>query len=256
MHCVVTAGGLPQPDEPLYALTQGKTKALLDMNGRTMLERVIDALQATQNIDEIIVVGLGSDLGMTFQRPVHHLPDQGSMIRNVKAGIDWLVKTYPDTSDRVVIASSDVPTITAAQIDDFITSCKPWDKSLYYIFATKDVIEKRFPHSNRTYVKLKGMEIAGGDVLIADSSLSVGNDDLFEALTNARKHAWQLARIVGFGLLFKLLLRQVTLKDIEDAAFRLVGKPAKIMLTTHAELAMDADKPAQVELLRADFAGR
>lgn len=255
MHCVILAGGIPTPDDPLYAYTQGKSKALIDMHGRTMLERVVDALQASQSIEEIIVVGLGDDQGMTFSRPVHHLPDQGSLIKNAKAGTLWVVE-HLQNSDRILLCSADVPTITPEAVDDHIQACQPLDKSIYYIFATREVMEKRFPHSNRTYVKLKGQEIAGGDLTIVDSSLAFGHDELFEAITNARKHAWQLARIVGFTFLLKLLFRQLSFEDIEGAVLRILGKPGKIMLTPHAELAMDADKPEQVELLRADLAKR
>ena len=45
MDCVVIAGGVPQEEDLLFSYTQGKPKACMDMNGRTMLERVVDALQ-------------------------------------------------------------------------------------------------------------------------------------------------------------------------------------------------------------------
>ena len=35
MDCVITAGGVPKPDDPLYVYTQGKPKALLEINGRS-----------------------------------------------------------------------------------------------------------------------------------------------------------------------------------------------------------------------------
>ena len=54
MHCIVTAGGLPGPEDPLYPYTQGKPKALLDMGGRTMLERVMDALQNSKYVETIV----------------------------------------------------------------------------------------------------------------------------------------------------------------------------------------------------------
>ena len=52
MDCIVVAGGIPGPDDPLYEYTQGKPKALLDMEGRTMLERVMDALQSAEAVEK------------------------------------------------------------------------------------------------------------------------------------------------------------------------------------------------------------
>ena len=253
MDCIVAAGGLPKPEEPLYAFTQGKSKALLDMNGRTMLERVMDALQTAHHVDRIVVIGLENDMGMTFQRPIdQYLPDHGSMVGNILAGITWLRETDP-TIETVLFCSADVPMITGSIVDAHIESCQPMDKAVYYTFVTRETMERRFPGSNRTYVKLKGVEIAGGDLAIAQVVVADHNEELFHTLTNARKHAWKLARIVGFKFLIKFLFRQVSISDIEQTAERILGMPAQIVLTPFAEIAMDADKPEQVDLLRGEL---
>ena len=252
INCVILAGGLPQPEDPLYALTQGKSKALLDMGGRTMLERVVDALQNAQAVGEIVVVGLGSDLGMTFQKTVHHLPDQGSILRNALGGIDRMRELHPK-SELLLVCSADIPTITPNIVDDFVERCRPFDKAMVYNFVDKPTLEARFPHSNRTYVRLKDALIAGGDMTLIQADLVDSNQDIWEALTNARKHAWKLARVVGLRFMLKFLLRQLSFADIEAAAQRITGRPCMVLLNPHAEIAMDADKPAQVELLQKDF---
>jgi molybdopterin-guanine dinucleotide biosynthesis protein A len=252
MHCVVLAGGLDTPNDPMYVLTQGKPKALLDMSGRTMLERVVDALQASQIVEDVVVIGLGSDMGMSFARPVTHLPDQGSLPGNLIVGADWLHEHYPDEIV-FLLCTADIPTITPEIVDAFVESCRPFDRATYYNMVTREVMEARFPHSKRTFVKLKDQEIAGGDMNVVRFDIVHENYELLQALTNARKHAWQLASIVGFRMIIKLLLRQLTPTDIEDETERILGRRAKIFLSPYAELGMDADKPGQVELLRKEF---
>jgi molybdopterin-guanine dinucleotide biosynthesis protein A len=252
MHCIITAGGRPEPDDALYVYTQDKPKALLDMCGRTMLERVVDALQASRYVEDVVVVGLGSDMGMSFQRPVYHLSDHGGMVSNVLAGIQWIEENRPG-AERLLACSADIPLLTGAIIDDFVERCRPWDKAIYYNFVTREVMEKRFPGSRRTFVKLKGLEIAGGDVMIGHVSLGRGHRELWEALTSARKHAWQLARVVGLRMLLKFLFRQVSIRDIEETIGRLVNQPASVILNPYAEIAMDVDKPYQVELARKEL---
>ncbi len=252
MHCVITAGGLAPPDDPMYALTQGKPKALLDMNGRTMLERVADALQASQSVADIVVVGLGSDMNMTFARPVIHLPDQGSLAGNVLAGCQWLHQQYP-SEVAFISCTGDIPTITPQIVDEFVASCRPFDHAIYYNMITREVMEARFPHSARTFTKLKGQEIAGGDLNMARFDAILDNVELLQALTNARKHAWKIAKVVGIRLIVKLLLHQLSMADVEDEAQRIMGQPIKIFLSPHAELGMDGDKPNQIELLRKEF---
>jgi molybdopterin-guanine dinucleotide biosynthesis protein A len=252
MHCIITAGGVPDLADPLYPYTQDKPKALLDLGGRTMLERVVDALQASRYVEDIVVVGLGSDRGMTFQRPVYHLPDQGGMVSNVLAGIRWIQENRPD-AETLLACSADVPLISGAIIDDFVERCRPWDKGVYYNFVSREVMEARFPGSRRTFVRLKGLEVAGGDVIIGQVSMAESNRELWEGLTNARKHAWRIARVVGLRMLLKFLFRRVSLRDIEETIGRLTGRPAVALLNPHAEIAMDVDKPYQVELVRAEL---
>ena len=253
MDCIVVAGGIPGPDDPMYEYTQGKPKALLDMEGRTKLERVMDALQSAEAVERIVVVGLGSDMGMQFQRPVdQHLPDHGGMVPNVLAGVEWLRQDKPDIEE-VLFCSSDIPTITGPVVDEFINRCRPFDKGIYYIFVTKEAMEVRFPDSKRTYVQIKGMEIAGGDMAIGRVEITDANQELWVALSNARKHAWQLARIVGFGTLIKYLTHRMGPKEIEKKAASIIDAPVEVVLDPPAELAMDADKPSQVDLLRAEL---
>lgn len=255
MDCIVVAGGAPAPDDPLYSYTQGEPKALLDMNGRTMLERVVDALQDARDVDDVIVVGLGDDRGMTFRRPVYHLPDHGGLISNGVAGLEWLRRHKPET-ELVMLSTADVPTITGPIIDAFIDACRPLDRALYYNFVTQETMEARFPHSNRTFVKLAGANVAGGDVLIFHADLAESHRELWEALTQARKHAWRLARVVGLRFLFRFLTRRVDFAELETTAARIIEQPAQVIVNPHAEIAMDADKPHQVDLLRADLLRR
>ena len=227
MDCIVTAGGLPGPDDPLYEYTQGKPKALLDMEGRTMLERVMDALQSAKHVDRIVLVGLEDDMGMQFLRPIDRfLPDHGSLVGNVLAGLRWLQQDKPDIGN-VLFCSSDLPAITAENVDSFVESCEPFDKGIYYIFTPREAMEARFPGSKRTYVKLKGLEVAGGDMAIAKAELADSNEELWIALTEGRKHAWKLASTIGLRVLFKYLFRRLSVMDIEQTAERIIGRPGK-----------------------------
>ncbi len=253
MDCVIIAGGLATPDEPMYAYTQGKPKALLPMGNRTMLERVVDALQGAQSIEDIVVVGLGSDLGMTFQRPVHHLPDQGSLVGNMIAGINWIRQRKPET-DVIFGSTADIPLLTSPMVDEFVAMCRPFEASIYYTYIARETMEKRFPESNRTFVKLKGLEISGGDLGILRPAVIDHNEEIFAALANARKHAWKIARVVGVSLLVRFLFRRIGPKEIEQEARRVLGAPVRTVSLPYAEMGMDADKPYQVDMLRAEIA--
>lgn len=253
MHCIITAGGLPSPDDPLYELSGGGPKALIDIHGRPMIAYVLDALAGSQHVETMLVVGLPGALDLTFARPVYFLPDHGSLIGNVMAGVDWIRENDP-TAEHLIVASADIPSLTTDIVDATIAACQPFNHALYYPLVTQEVMERRYPSSSRTFVRLRDQLIAGGDLVIGHVNLTETNVEFWTALTDARKHAWKLARTVGFGTLLKFLFRRLSIADIEALGPRLLDKPIKVLLIPHAELAMDADKPAQVELLRRDIA--
>lgn len=257
MHCLILAGGVIQPDDPLYAYTHGRPKALLDMGGRSMLERVVAALHDSAHVEDVLVVGIAPEVaaaaGLTFARPVAFLPDAGSMVGNMLAGVAWFRQNRPGT-ETLLGCSADIPTITGRVVDAFIEACRPWDRAVYYNLVTRARLEGRFPHSRRTYSRYGDIEAAGGDMVIARPAIAEANRALLESLTGARKQPWRIARIVGLRFLLKFLLRRVTIADVEAVAGRIIGAPVRIILDGPPELAMDADKPFQVEMLRAEFA--
>jgi len=257
MHCMILAGGEVRPEDPLYPYTDGKPKALIDMGGVSMLERVVNSLQSSPYVEEILVVGIddqtAAEFGFQFKRSIHFVADQKSMVGNMLAGAEWFRRNHPET-EQVLGCSADIPTITSAIVDQFVETCRPWDKAIYYSFVSRDVLETRFPNSNRTYSRIGGLDVAGGDMVMARIEVVERNRQLIESLTSARKHPWRIAQVVGLGMLLKFIFRRVSFEDMERTASRIIGMPAKVILFDHAELAMDADKPHQVDILRAEFA--
>ena len=57
MDAIVIAGGIPQPQDPLYTYSQGDSKALIDIAGKPMIQWVLDALSGARQVDNVILVG-------------------------------------------------------------------------------------------------------------------------------------------------------------------------------------------------------
>ena len=249
MNCVIFAGGKLGPDDPFYPYTDGQTKALLRIGDKTMLEYGVCALQDAGRIEKILVVGFERRSGLEFRDVVDWIPDQGSLIDNGMAAIAWIESNWPN-SGHILFSNCDIPAIHGPVVDRFVTSCEPLDHSLYYTFVTKETIEARFPGSKRTYIRLGDLRVAGGDMIVSRTELARERRDLMEALVHGRKRPWKIAQIVGLGTLIKLILNRLDLKEVEITASRVIGQPVKVLVSTDAELAMDVDKPHQLEMLR------
>ena len=51
MDAIVTAGGIPLPEEPLYTETRGHNKALLDIAGKPMVQWVYEGARRAARLD-------------------------------------------------------------------------------------------------------------------------------------------------------------------------------------------------------------
>jgi molybdopterin-guanine dinucleotide biosynthesis protein A len=163
MDAVVTAGGIPQPDELLYPFTQGKPKAMLDVCGKPMVQWVLDALSDATRVDRVVLIGLTEDSGVTCVKPLTFIPNQLSMIKNILGGINKVLEINPSAT-QVMIVSSDIPGITSEMVDWEVETTSQYDVDLCYNVTTRETIEARYPGSRRTYLKLKDIEACGADM--------------------------------------------------------------------------------------------
>lgn len=252
MDAIVTAGGIPGPEEPLYEYTQGKSKALLEIAGKPMIQWVLDAVGASELVGQIVLVGLGPESGLNCQKPITYIPNQGGMLDNVRTAVDKVVELNPE-AELILMVSSDIPALTTEMVDWAIKTALETEDDIYYNLITKEVMEARFPGSKRSYIKFKDAEICGGDMNLVRASAASGNDELWERLIAARKNAFKQAALFGFSTLFLMLTRRLSIHDAAPRVSKQIGVRGRAVFCPYAELAMDVDKPHQFEILRADL---
>jgi GTP:adenosylcobinamide-phosphate guanylyltransferase len=253
MDAIVTAGGIPQPGEPLYEYTLGASKAMLDVAGKPMIQWVIDALEGAQTIDGIVIIGLPPGSEVKSSKITAHIPNQGGMVDNIRAGVNKVMEKKSG-AEHVLVVSSDIPTITAEMVDWVVNTAMQTDLDAYYNVIERNVMEKRFPGSKRSYTRLRGMEVCGGDMNLIKTSLVTQNDELWNKLVAARKNVLKQAALIGYDTLFLLFFRLVDLDGAVKRATKRLKLTGKAILCPYAEVGMDVDKPFQLELVRADLA--
>jgi molybdopterin-guanine dinucleotide biosynthesis protein A len=250
MDAIVTAGGIPLPEDPLYSYTQGHSKAMLDVAGKPMIQWVLDALAGAKDVDQIVVIGLTEKSGLSCAKPISYISNQGSMLANVLAGIAKVQEFKPD-ADYVLLVSSDIPGLKPEMVDWLVETAMETQDDIYYGVVPRAVMESTFPNSKRTYTKLKDIELCGADLNIAHVRLA-GEEylDMWERLIGNRKSPMRQAATVGFGTLVLLATRQITLDDAVNRVCKRIGIKGRAILWGHAEAGMDVDKPHQLEILR------
>jgi GTP:adenosylcobinamide-phosphate guanylyltransferase len=252
MDAIVTAGGIPQPNDPLYAYSNGDSKALIDIAGKPMVQWVLDALGEAKHVDNVILIGLSAKSGLTCKKPIHYVSNQGRMLANIVAGVNKSLEINKNNK-YVLVVSSDIPALKGEMVDWLVSTCMQTKDDLYYGVCPRQVMEKRFPDSKRTYTRLKDMEVCGADINLTHVSMATEHLDTWEALINNRKNVFRQAAILGWDTLFQIVTHQLTVEEMVQRASERIGIKGRAIIWPYAEGAMDIDKPHQLELLRADL---
>jgi len=252
MNALISAGGIPKPDESLYEISQGGNKALIDLCGKPMIQWVLDALSGSALIDSVIIVGLPPDISLTCKHPLTFIENQGDMIENVRAGAEAIIKKDP-TAQITLLISSDIPAITSEMIDWMVKAVDNQPYDIFYSVVDRNVMEKRYPGSKRTYVRLKDIELCGGDIHALRPSIACQNNPLWDRILAARKNPLMQAWLVGIDTLFFFITRQLNLEKAAIFLSKKLGIKGKAVVLPFAEMGMDVDKVFQYKIMVKDL---
>jgi GTP:adenosylcobinamide-phosphate guanylyltransferase len=252
MYALITAGGFPKPDESLYKISRGGNKALIDLCGKPMIQWVLDALNGSELINHVVIVGLPSAISLICKHPITLIENQGDMIENIRAGAEEILKQDP--ADQItLLISSDIPAITSEMIDRIVNAVENQPYDVFYSVVERKVMEKRYSESRRTYTQLKDIELCGGDVHALRPSIASRNNPLWDRILAARKNPLKQAWLVGIDTLFFFITRQMNLEKAAIFLSKKLGIKGNAVLLPFAEMGMDVDKAFQYEIMVKDL---
>lgn len=233
MDVILLAG-----NQPIKNSEKSENKALININGKMMIEYVTDALQKSVNVDRTVIVGPKDILKPHFREPEFMVIESaGSSIDNIVAGVNFL-----GTESHLLICTSDIPFLTPQSIDDFINRSRSLDADLCYPIVEKSVNEKVFPDMERSYTKIKEGRFTGGNLFYINPKIIPKGYELADSLSGSRKSSWKMARIISFRILIQLILGTLTIQKIETRVSKMLDIKAKAIISDYPELCSDVDK--------------
>ena len=251
---IVGAGGVSKANDPLLGLvSEGSPKVLLRLAGKPMVQWTLDAIATTSRVGNVVIIGLGSQHGLSCgNKSVHYTKSVGGILDNVIAGAKKVIEVNPD-SKLTMWVSADVPLITPEMLNWFIDRTDETEHDLYYQIIERRVMERRFPSSKRTFTKLKGKTVCGGDVGAFSTTIASSAHPAWRAITAARKSVARQAALVGLWPLILLLAGQMTEESAATVIRKRLGINGVLMTCPYAEIGMDVDKPEQYIIAKQEL---
>lgn len=243
MDCIVLAGGCPQQGDPLWEETRGRRKAMLAIAGRPMIAWVVDALRGSRHIDRIIVVGLDEpvDLAEGAQR----LPDHGSLIGNLYAGIALLSAVGP-----AVYCWSDIPLATPAMFDRFIEAATDPELDVNAGLVARTLLQGRYPDAHDLWLGLAEGEFIAADFGLFHPRQAARLRPQLDVLAPHRKSAVRQAFHVGLPLLLRYVTGRLSIAQLERHLERRYAMRCRVRIVDDPELGLDVDSPGNLAICR------
>jgi len=245
VDAVVLAGGEDRGE--IAAQTGVIYRALLEVAGRPMIQRVLAALRGASSAGRVALVAPEAVQAVVGQEAVDVRVAAGaSFVDNIQRGVE---ATAPG-SDAVLIVTGDLPLLTPAAINDFVQQSLAAEADVTYAIIPKESCERQFPGGRRTYVRLREGTYTGGNGVVLKRDFVRLRRDLVEKLFAARKHPVKLAAILGVGFIFGLVTGRLRLPELEARAGRVVAGRVAAIISTYPELGFDVDKMDDLNLAR------
>lgn len=239
---VVLAGAPADPEVTArYAVTY---RAEIPISGKTMAQRVVDALIASSGISSVCVVG-----NMDCEGTAMTVPPAGSFMENLLLGTK---SCDPGAEGRLLLATADIPMLTPEAVDDFVDRCDGIIADFCYSIVSKQDMEARFPGMRRTYARLAEGTFTGGNIVVMNRGFVLRNEALIREAYGARKNKLRLARMIGIPTLVRVLLAQkvwpqaINLHALERKVGGILNANVKAVQTPYAEIGADIDDLSEV----------
>ncbi len=256
-YTALVLAGSRGPVDPVASHLGISHKALAEIEGKAMIEHVLEAAASTPVIGRIIVV-IERPHALQALPMVRELMDEGRLTitlarpspsQSVTAALDEF-DPYP-----ALLTTADHPLLTPAMIEEFVARI-PSDVDVAALVATDRVIQAEYPQTKRTYLRFSDRAVSGCNLFALPTRRGRKVVAFWRRLEQDRKKPWKMAWSLGPITLLRFALRRLTMAKAADAVGRQAGVRAAIVESSFATAAIDVDKPSDLTLVREIMASR
>lgn len=233
--------------DPVAAYAGVSQKGLIVLGGRTLLARVLDALDkagaeriGVSTNDAALEAALA---GETTRAALSRLPSAAGPSQSVYDGAQAM-------GAPLLVTTVDHALLQAEWVSDFMADT-PADADIAILLGEEALVQAAAPTTKRTYLAFRDGRYSGCNLFYLKTPASLRAIDLWRTVEKHRKQPWKIAALFGPVTLIRYLLGQMTLDEMVARIGRLAGVKATAVRARHGLAAVDVDKPADLDLVRS-----
>jgi len=238
----VLAGG---PVDEVARLQPGTTnKAFVEIGGKALVTRTLEALRASPSVGKLIVVAPEEMHGSSALALADETREAGVHIRDsLASGLAGL-----PADQLVLLSTSDLPILSTESVEEFITGAQHSDADLAYAILERSIHEAKFPDVPHTWARMRDGTYCGGGFVAVKPRVFTSLARFIERLGAARKNPMHLALLFGPDTLLKFAFHRLSIAEAEDRASRALGATVRAVPCSHPEMAVNVDRASDVAL--------
>ena len=241
---LVLAGG---PADAVAQTQNAINKAFINVAGKPLVVRTLEALRAAPAVGRIIVVAPPSAHDdPALQLADERRPDGKRITDSLASGLAGLPPDEP-----VLVSASDLPVLSVASIEDYLAQAARTNADLTYGCLEKAAHTAAFPTVPHTWARLRDGTFCGAGFITIRPAIYPKLAQFIEQLGAARKHPLRLASLFGWNMLARYITGSLTIARAEARASQLLGASVRAVITHYPEMAVNVDRVSDVALAEA-----
>jgi len=239
---LVLAGSRGGEVDPVAAYAGVGHKALITLQGETLLNRVLGVVKAAGPARIGVAANDAAITAALADSETVLLPTASGPSQSVENAAHQL--GFP-----LVVTTVDHALLKPEWITRFLADTPDW-ADVAVLLAPEDRVQAAAPQTKRTYLRFQDGRYSGCNLFLLRNENALNVVKVWRKVEAMRKQPWKIAAMLGPGFLIRYLLNRLTL---DDAVLRL-GKLAQVKaaaVRAHDGLAaIDVDKPSDLDLVR------
>lgn len=244
-HAIILAGG----KDPLAQQHRVAHKALIPFALGTLVSPLLNHLQNCQEVRSVLYVGTPPE-----HAPIDwHVAASSSLRASLQAGVT-ASQHYIDGDPWLLLCSSDIPYLSLVGLEHFLAEVSrlvDMNSSLELIYPVvqSQACRHAFPKQRRTSIRLAEGRVTGGNIVVVRRSSLLRLLPWVDDAYRYRKNPWRLAQLVGWQVLWKVMLGYASLDWLEAHISQRLEVQIKVIVSEDAALASDVDSVEHLQAL-------
>jgi len=232
------------PDDPVARAAGVPCKSLAPIGGIPMVFRVLNALDASREIDERILCG-----------PPKTIVDRDSDLRNLIAAgkVTWFENRKTPSSSAyhvlqtlpkdipVLLTTADHAMLNARMVDYFCNEARATGCDVVVGVARHEDVMKAYPETRRTATRLKDGAYCGCNLFAFLTPGARPAADFWRQVESERKKPLRMIKKLGWVAVLRYLMGRLSLDQALDSISQRLGFKAGAVIMPFAEAAVDVD---------------